>query len=316
VHGSVVALAITAVVRDWVGAPFLPVLSLLIGASFAGLTFLGHETLHGAVVRNRVVRHVVGFIGFLPFTISPTLWVAWHNRVHHGNTNHAELDPDAYPTLDAYKQSRAIRVAIELAPGRSRWTFALALCVALSVQGAQVLLRARRPGYLSNRAYVQAWLETVLGWAIWGSLAVYGGVTALVFAYLLPLFVANAIVMAFIFTNHSLSPLTAKNDALLNSLSVTLPAWLEWLTLRFGYHVEHHIYPSMSSRHAPEVRALLLRDWPERYQSMPLIRALTEIHRSARVYNTSSTLIEPRSGREWQTLMPRAVPDLPKRMAS
>ncbi|HTU59830.1 MAG TPA: fatty acid desaturase, partial [Polyangiales bacterium] len=156
-HGAVIGLAQAAIVRDWLAAPFLPVLSLVIGASFAGLTFLGHEALHGAVVRNRWLRHAVGWVGFLPFTISPTLWVAWHNRVHHGHTNHAELDPDAYPTLDAYNHSRAIRVAIELAPGRSRWTLALALCFGFSAQSAQVLLRARRPGYLSNRAYARAW---------------------------------------------------------------------------------------------------------------------------------------------------------------
>lgn len=82
-----IALATLALASGWGGWPLWPLLSLVIGTSFAGLTFLGHETLHGAVLRGRALPRLVGFIGFLPFVISPRLWVAWHNRVHHGNTN-------------------------------------------------------------------------------------------------------------------------------------------------------------------------------------------------------------------------------------
>ena len=112
--------------------------------------------------------------------------------------------------------------------------------------------------------------------------------------------------MTFIMTNHSLSPLTEVNDPLANSLSVTAPRWLEWLTLRFGYHVEHHLFPSMSSRHAPRVREVLRERWPERYQSMSLARALYKLHRTGRVYEQPTTLLDPRTGRRWPTLLPRA----------
>ncbi len=93
------------------------------------------------------------------------------------------------------------------------------------------------------------------------------------FAFVLPLLVANAIVMGFILTNHSLSPLTHVNDPLMNSLSVTTPRLVEWLTLGFGFHVEHHLFPAMSARHAPEVCAWLRAHYPRKYQSMPLLRA-------------------------------------------
>jgi fatty acid desaturase len=97
------------------------------------------------------------------------------------------------------------------------------------------------------------------------------------------------------------------NDPLVSGLSVTAPRWVEWITLRFGYHVEHHLFPAMSSRHARKVRALLHLRWPGRYQSMPLGRALRELHRTARVYMDAVTLIDPRSGREFATLMPADV---------
>ena len=81
-------------------------------------------------------------------------------------------------------------------------------------------------------------------------LAFLVGPLPFLFAFGLPLVVANCIVMAFILTNHSLSPLTGVNDALANSLSVTTPRFVEWLTLGFGFHVEHHIFAAMSTRHA------------------------------------------------------------------
>ena len=124
---------------------------------------------------------------------------------------------------------------------------------------------------------------------------------------MLPLLVANAIVMAFIVTNHSLSPLTEVNDPLANSLSVTSPPLVEWLTLGFGYHVEHHLFPSLSSRHAWRVRAAVQQRWPERYQSMPLLQALLALHRTGRVYANDVTLMDPRTGKTWPTLLPRTT---------
>jgi fatty acid desaturase len=109
-------------------------------------------------------------------------------------------------------------------------------------------------------------------------------------------------VMSFILTNHSLSPHTEVNDPIANSLSVTGPRWFEWLTLGFGYHVEHHLFPAMSARHAPKLREVLRARFSNGYQSQPLLRALRALHRSGRVYDTQTTLLDPKTGRRWQTL--------------
>jgi fatty acid desaturase len=83
-----------------------------------------------------------------------------------------------------------------------------------------------------------------------------------------------------------------------------VPRFVDWLTLHFGYHVEHHVFPWMSTRHARKVRELIVQRWPERYQSLPLHRALWHLHRTARVYKDEQTLIDPRSGKQWHTLSP------------
>ena len=122
---------------------------------------------------------------------------------------------------------------------------------------------------------------------------------------MIPLLVANACVMTFIITNHSLSSRVESDDPLVSSLSVTTPRAIEWLTLGVGYHVEHHLFPTMSTRHAPAVRAQLVARWPERYQSMPLATALSRLHRTARVYKHHATLFDPTTARESPTLAPR-----------
>jgi len=305
VHVALITLCISALqqrVLPWLATPLL---SLIIGMSFAGLTFLGHETLHGAIVRGPRLRYLVGWLGFLPFVVSPRLWIGWHNRVHHGNTQHAGKDPDAYPTLREYRHSRAIRWAMLVAPGLRRLRGASTPLIGFSVQSTHMLFDARARGFLSAKEHVYAILETLLGVALWTCLAIATGGLTFVFAFVLPLLVANAIVMGFILTNHSLSPLTDINDPLLNSLSVTTPRLVEWLTLGFGYHVEHHLFPAMSARHAPEVHALLRVHYPGRYQSLPLLRATLELHSSPRIYKDATTLVDPGSGREWPAL--RAV---------
>jgi fatty acid desaturase len=148
-------------------------------------------------------------------------------------------------------------------------------------------------------------LETLLGVAMWSAVAVWIGGLAFLFGFVLPLFIANGIVMSFILTNHLLSPLTNVNDPLANSLTVSTPRWLAWLTLGFGFHVEHHLFPAMSARHAPKVRRLLKTLWPDRYQSMSLLRATAALHRSPRIYKTAHTLVDPETGSEWPTLTPK-----------
>lgn len=307
VHYALIVSIIVAVASGVVPWPLLPVASLALGISFAGTTFVGHETAHGGTVRGRRLKHAISFFCFLPFNLSPTLWKVWHNREHHAHTNDPGLDPDMYPALPKYQRSRVVRVVTDrFALGARRWTGVLSLLIGFTGQSTKILLDARRRGWLSARTHRVALAETLAGIAVWATVAWLVGAFAFLFVFVLPLVVANWIVMGFILTNHGLSPATGKvNDPLVNSLSVTVPRICDWVTLGFGYHTEHHLFPAMSTRHAPKVKALLLEKWPERYQSMPLGAALLALHRTARVYRDDVTLVDPRTGAVWSTLLPR-----------
>lgn len=306
VHAAAIATLAWAMATGRLPWLLWPVASGAIGFSLAGITFLGHETLHGGVVRGRWMIRIVGWFGFLPFTVSPQLWMAWHNRVHHNHCGQPGVDPDMYPTLAEYKTERRSRIMADyFGLGRRRLLSLLSILFGFTGQSTQMLFTARRRGFLTAKLHRRAIAETLLGVAFWATVGWLVGPLAFVFVYLLPLIVANSIVMVFILTNHNLSPLTPVNDPLVNSLSVTLPRPLAWLTLGFGYHVEHHLFPTMSTRHGPTVRDALRARFAGRYQSMPLFRALRELFRTARVYRDNTTLIDPHTGMTWPTLMPR-----------
>jgi fatty acid desaturase len=304
---AVIATSTVAIAR----LPILAIaLSPVVGIAFAALMFLGHEILHGAVVRGRAARHLLGFLAMLPFTLSPRLWVAWHNRVHHGHTNDPAIDPDANPTRAQRESSRWARVITDhFALGRGTWSGPLGLTVGFSVQSVRVLLMARRRKYLTTRGHAVAIAETATGLGLAALLAFVIGPIAFLLAFLVPLVIANTIVMTFIMTNHALSPISKDNDPVASSLTVTLPRWIEWLTLGFGYHVEHHVFPAMSARHAPRVRAALAERWGETYRSMPLFSALRLLHQTGRVYADETTLCDPKSGKSWPcaSLRPEAL---------
>jgi fatty acid desaturase len=304
-HVAIITVGTIALWRGWGGWWAAAPIALVIGHSFAGCAFVGHETMHGAVVRSRGWRTLIGWICFLPFTMSPRLWVAWHNKTHHGNTMSEERDPDAYPTLAVYRTSRAARFADFVSLGVRRWWGVLTLLVGFTGQSSQMLWRwSKTTDSLTPEERRLAVLETLAGFAFWIALAVAIGPLKFIFAFGIPLIVANVVVVSYILTNHSLSPLTDVNDPLVNSLTVTVPRFVERLHLNFGLHVEHHLFPSMSSAYAPLVRAELLARWPERYQSMSLWRALGRLARTPRIYGSPTRLHDPRTGIEAATLQP------------
>jgi fatty acid desaturase len=298
----IVVMATLAISRGWIPLYLAPLASIAIGAAFAMMAFVTHEVLHGAIIGGRHWQRVLGWVGFLPFALGPTLWTRWHNRTHHSGANQL-YDPDRYPTLEEYKTMRAARVLVDgFSPGAKRLRGVLTLAFGFTGQIIQVLLTSKRRDIMTAREQRVAFVEMLLAVAVWAAVGFAIGLVPFIFAYVIPLAIANACVMAFILTNHSLNPVVTIDDPLASGLSVTLPRPIEWLTLGFGYHVEHHLFPAMSTRHARTVRAVLQERWAKSYHSMPLFKALLELHRSARVYKDATTLVDPRTGTEFPTL--------------
>jgi fatty acid desaturase len=305
VHLSVIVAAAAIVVLA--GPPWWGALACAIvaGHSWGCLGFLAHETLHHGVVRNRTVEKLVGYTGFGIYGLSPTLWVAWHNQAHHGNTGKPVVDPDGFGTLRFWEKSRVVRALETFAPGSRRLRSALFLFVWFSVHSLLVLVfHSERNGYYARVSRRTVYAESAAMVAFWAGVLALVGPWNFLFVWLVPVLVANAIVMSYIATNHFLNPLTEANDPLANTLSVTAPRWLERLHLQFGYHVEHHLFPTVSGRHAPAVRDVVRRLYGERYLAMPHARALHLLYARPKIHDGHDALIDPRTRERFAVLAP------------
>ena len=291
------ALAITLL--PWPLWAKLPV-SLLMGLSLACLGFLAHEVLHGSVVRTPWLRDAIGGALFSPFGLSPRLWRRWHNVEHHGHTQHPGLDPDAFDTLESYDGHVGVRLLSKLPPQARSALYFVSFAFWFSLHSLLILrtLRGRLPAR-ERRLIV---LQTAAPYLLWLALLIWVGPGPFALLYVLPVLVGNFVVIAYIATNHGLNPMTETNDPLVNSLSVTNPRWLDWLHLNFSHHVEHHVLPSVNPVHAPRIKALLKRLYPERYHELPWGTALRALWNTPRFYGADRVSFVDPEGRRFGTL--------------
>jgi len=275
-------------------------ISVVLGFSFAALGFLGHEILHGTVVRTPWLRDFLGAVAFWPLCTGPKLWRKWHNVTHHAHTQDEEKDPDAWPGLEKLAKSRLLRWVYKI-PFTIRAFFAFSsLAITFTLHSIRMLFYFLKDFQPKNRGIV--FFQFLLPWATWIGLLFVVGFANWFFIFLLPLLIANFIVMSYISTNHRLNPLVPVNDPLANSLSVTVPKWVDVLNFNFSYHTEHHLFPSMSSKYYPLVKEHIKKMWPDRYHEMPMLQALRALWKTPRLYYQQTELIEPRQGNVYGSL--------------
>ena len=281
--------------------------AVVAGHSWACLAFLAHETLHHAVIKSPLVERVVGYCGLWLFCLSPTLWTAWHNQAHHGNTGKLDLDPDSFGTLKSWKENAGDRAVEKAAPGTHSLLSAAFPFFTFSVHSLVVLFfHSQRDDYYARVSRSVVYSEFAAMVAFWITVGLFVGPWSFLFIYVVPVLTANAVVMSYIATNHFLSSMTSINDPLVNSLTVRAPRWLEWLHLGFGYHVEHHLFPTVSARHAPLVRDAVVHLYGNRYLTLPHLRALRLLYTRPKIHDTGDTLVDPRTLATFHTLAPGA----------
>ncbi|MBD1379557.1 fatty acid desaturase family protein [Metabacillus arenae] len=279
---------------------FYLLIAIVLGTSFAAMGFLGHEILHGTVVRKAWLRDLLGAIAFWPLTTGPKLWRKWHNLTHHVHTQDHEKDPDSWPTLEKLSKSKFLRWVYRLPISVRAFSSFASLTVTFTLHSAKMFVTYIKE--FKPRKQPEVWLQFILPWVSWIGLLIWIGPLKWFFAFLLPLLIANFIVMLYISTNHRLNPLVPVNDPLANSLTVTVPKWVDVLHFNFSYHTEHHLFPGMSSKYYPLVKFHIKRMWPERYHEMSISRAVVALWKTPRVYYHQNELIDPREGHVYGSL--------------
>lgn len=285
--------------------PLKLLLGLGLGFCCGILGFLTHELLHGAITRNQRLQNILGFFGLLPYVISPTYWKYVHNKLHHGKTQKLIHVPDAFPNLRIYKSSKFVKSIFPFTPGSGHKRSYLYFFFWLSFHEfvAQIYHRFRN-GIFDEMNHRRVTVELTLQILILLSLLVVAGPANWLWVAVIPIAVQNYMLMSYISTNHNLSPLTSENDPLANSLTVTNHPLFEYVSLNFGYHVEHHLFPTVSSKHSKKIHQELIKKFPETYMHMPKWDAIRSLYGTSRIYKNANTLINPKTLREFPALKP------------
>ncbi len=298
VHGLIVAACVIAIVDAHVGLLARTGFVIVIGFSFTSLGILAHEILHGSVVERLWLRRCLGGLCLAPLGIGPVFWTIWHN-IHHANTQHPTKDPDTWGLLDGAPLDPTMGFLRRFTNARTL-LFPFLLATGITAHAAALLFCTQKR--MTPQQRVATLAEFLVLWAFWLALGFWLGWTNFLLFYVIPLLLANAIVNSFVVTNHFLNPLDDDGDPLASSLTVTTYPWLERLLLNFNYHTEHHLFPRMSSKYAPQVARLLKEKFPDRYHHLPQGRALLAVWKTPRAYRDRLRLVDTHSQELYGTL--------------
>lgn len=281
----------------------------VIGQFNGSLAFISHEALHGSIIKNKYLQDLLAFFAFAPFLMSPTYWRFWHNRLHHGNTQYILKDPDAFPTMAVYRQSKFMQRLFNWTPGAKTIRSYFYFFFWFSFQSFlnQIYMRFGNKMW-DEMKHTRVSIEFSLLLLMMGSLIYWVGAENFAYLVFIPFIVQNYTIMSYISTNHNISPLTKVNDPLVNSLTVTTNAIADFFHLNFGYHVEHHIFPRMSGAYTKKVHFELKKQFPETYQYMKKSDALRLLYGTPRIYKNHTTLINPKTLETSKTLPSLPIP--------
>ncbi len=278
------------------------VFSVLAGYSLGLVGFLGHEILHGTVVRNRMMQNLLGGFCMFQFGLHPRVWKCWHNRQHHGNTQDPIYDPDCFGHVMLYRYSPLLRKIEKLLPGSKYIRSYFFLLYWFFLHNIIVIFYYSN-NFMSKADRIKGRIYFIVVISVWLLAAVTADTYGVLTLMIVPLMISNVLMMSHIATNHFLCPLTQEiNDPLVNSLTIRAPALIERLHLNFGYHVEHHVMPGVNPVHARKIHKLLKELWPDKYKEMNHIKALRLLYKTPRFYLNENTLSNPRTGEVFHTL--------------
>jgi len=218
---------------SWGALPLFLPFSLVMGNAVIVLLFSSHDLLHGSAVRGQGWRRAVGLLGLALLWMPPTLWQAVHNREHHGNTNSLR-DPDrSYLEQQPASWGKWIQHRFTPSDEVSGLGLLLGMASSWGVHNLRTLSSVLlvpdgtaafppAPFVVSARERRRILLELLAVVGLHAGVIAWIGPSArgLLLGYFLPIWLGYAGAMAYIFTNHLLTPLEESNDALANSLSL------------------------------------------------------------------------------------------------
>lgn len=275
------------------------VASIITGLSMGPLFFKAHDLSHRSVACNERSRYCLQLIAWCPNFFPATLWQSLH-MWHHKHTNTMKDSDRNFVLSDKKSLAKRIYAFIFLPVNGSGAKPNPLMLLAFVAYSSKYISAAIFNTCLSTctaipdfktKQRISVLFEVILslsfyvGLALWSLSAGNSLFHALVFHVAIPLMISSTISMLIIFTQHFCNPILDKGDILESTTSIRLPRIMHYLTSNIGFHVEHHLFPTMNPQHYPEVSKLIEKKWPDSYKSVSFIEAW------AAIFNT--TIFEP-----------------------
>jgi len=296
---ALAGLHVAVVVAGWLAirdlpSAFWPIAVLCIGVSLSAIAFLGHDAIHGSIVRNRPLRDAVEILLWTLLLMPRSVYKRVHH-LHHRNTN-SEQDPDR--RFLPGELTGATSVYGRMFFPHRQWRYGaswLLHFIAYSIRHTDAALSFTRPEWrplvtavphysMTERLAIGFELTVILALqvAVWFLIAHPSAHPRLAYvcAVPLPVVIMSAFVSFYFFTNHGLKPVSDDADVLGGSTSIAVPRLFDWLHSNFSYHVEHHLFPAMSSDYYPLVGELLRRHFDQDYHRVTASSAWAALIRS------------------------------------
>lgn len=240
-----------------------------------GLWTLGHDTLHGAASKHRLLNNVIGWTSFL------ATWHPWHatkalHDKHHTYLSDAGRDTAWNPwTTEAYAQKSRFVQRVYRLMRQSLWWLGTTLFLQRHYQFSTVS-RQRRGKHALNLLLIAATVALQVHWA-WHNDASF------VYVFGVPYLVFSAIFSTVTLLHHSsfneqgaalpwYSGKTGRSDPQHHTIDYDLPMVAEYLLFRGNLHTLHHLnarIPFYKWRLAREKIDSLLPDYVQRRTFRP-----------------------------------------------
>lgn len=268
------------------------VLSAVIGHSLTCLVFVAHDLSHGGIIRRARLRYPLEVFLWGMNLFPATMWRKLHNENHHAHANTVK-DPDRFFRQSEFDEPGGRwrrRFARWSMPSRhtSRWNPAVNLHMTFYILrhlAAVFYPDDRRPAIVTykpryrpaERRRIVFEVACIAGWQFLIYMAVGQSVSAWIWAGPVALAFDSTFAMSYIWTNHYLQGLHEWHDPLLGSTSIEVPGVFDRLHSNFSYHTEHHLFPAMNSKYYPLVCEILLKEFPDRYNRVPVHQAWKQL---------------------------------------
>ncbi|MEM9227002.1 MAG: fatty acid desaturase, partial [Verrucomicrobiota bacterium] len=248
---------------------FLPVhwvfklaISLVSGLLMVRIFVIYHDHQHNAILdRSRLADMLMQCVGLLSLAPS-SIWKKSHNHHHCHNSKLLSAHIGSYPIMTRERYKRA--------DTRERLTYLFMrhpLIIACGYLTTFIFGMCLLPFLRSPREHSDGLLALVLHFSIAASLVYFGGISALLFALVIPMTLATALGSYLFYAQHNFPTVvhtdngdwTYHGAALQASSYMCMPKLMHWFTANIGYHHVHHLNAKIPFYRLPEA----MRAMPE-----------------------------------------------------